>query len=383
MPSSTRRFEGPSLEGLLEQVRSELGPGAAIVEANKLRAGGLAGFFAKERFEVVVEVDDHDAPAPAARVATVQQPAPIGILDLVDRVSDAEAAAASAPRPAPAPARRPGPAPVPAAEMATIPERPPSPFASVLRRVAADVAYELETPPEPAPVPAHAPPPAPAAAPAPPPVPVAALSKIGLPPHLVPRAAAEPDVARTLLTTLERVPLPEPLPDVPGAVLAVVGPRHEALGLARRFASDFGCDPSAVVLVSENHKGATTVPIEHRLTGADEAGEHRRSWRRRRQPTVVVVDATPGRESGCWARAVLDAMEPTAVWATVHACRKPEDVMAWADQLGGVDALAVTNLEDTTSPAAVLQAGIPVGRLDGRPASPALWAALLTERIAA
>src|SRR5205807_2643844 len=39
-------------------------------------------------------------------------------------------------------------------------------------------------------------------------------------------------------------------------------------------------------------------------------------------------------------------------------------------------------LDRTVSPATVLQCGIPVGRLEGRPATPALWAALLAPRLA-
>ena len=80
---------------------------------------------------------------------------------------------------------------------------------------------------------------------------------------------------------------------------------------------------------------------------------------------------------------MLDALEPTMVWATVEATRKPEDLSHWSEQAGGFDALAVTGLDDTVSPASVLSCGIPVGRIDGRPATPALWAALLAERIAA
>jgi hypothetical protein len=67
----------------------------------------------------------------------------------------------------------------------------------------------------------------------------------------------------------------------------------------------------------------------------------------------------------------------------VEATRKPEDLSHWSEQAGGFDALAVTGLDDTVSPASVLRCGIPVGRIDGRPATPALWAALLAERIAA
>ena len=67
----------------------------------------------------------------------------------------------------------------------------------------------------------------------------------------------------------------------------------------------------------------------------------------------------------------------------VDATRKTEDVAAWMHRLGGLDALAINDVDATVSPAAVLQLDVPVGRIDGRTASPALWAALLTERLAA
>ena len=71
------------------------------------------------------------------------------------------------------------------------------------------------------------------------------------------------------------------------------------------------------------------------------------------------------------------------VWGAVEATRKPDDLFDWAEQLGGFDALGVTDLDGTVSPAAVLQCGIPVGRIDGRPATPALWVSLLSARLAA
>jgi len=58
-------------------------------------------------------------------------------------------------------------------------------------------------------------------------------------------------------------------------------------------------------------------------------------------------------------------------------------VLAWSDSLGGLDAIALDGLDDTTTPASILGTGIPVARLDGRPASAALWTALLLERLAA
>lgn len=93
---------------------------------------------------------------------------------------------------------------------------------------------------------------------------------------------------------------------------------------------------------------------------------------------MVAVAATVSAESTAWASDILDALEPTMVWAAVDAGRKPEDISDWCDRLGGVDALSVHGLADTVSPAAVLHAGIPVGRLDGERATPARWAHVLT-----
>jgi hypothetical protein len=50
-----RKFEGPSLDDLLEHVYRECGSQARIMEANRVRRGGLGGFFARERYEVLVE----------------------------------------------------------------------------------------------------------------------------------------------------------------------------------------------------------------------------------------------------------------------------------------------------------------------------------------
>ena len=83
--ASQRRFEGGELEELLERVRAEVGPDARIVAANRIRQGGVAGFFAKQAFEVVVEPAESGGFADAASDATsipapaappLSQPAP-------------------------------------------------------------------------------------------------------------------------------------------------------------------------------------------------------------------------------------------------------------------------------------------------------------------
>ena len=45
------------------------------------------------------------------------------------------------------------------------------------------------------------------------------------------------------------------------------------------------------------------------------------------------------------------------------------------------DVLAVTGVDNTVSPASVLELGVPIGRLDGQVASPLAWADLLMERL--
>jgi len=109
--------------------------------------------------------------------------------------------------------------------------------------------------------------------------------------------------------------------------------------------------------------------------------DQRRAWRRRPGPTVAVIDAPIGRPTA-WAAGALCALEPTTVWGIVEASRKVEDIAAWSDGLGGLDALCLSGLDDTVSPAAPLKTGLPVALLEGQPASPERWADLLLSRLA-
>lgn len=125
--SNQLRFEGSELEALLTQVRTEIGEDARIVAANRVRKGGVGGFFAKEVYEVVVETDaaasesDDRRMRPAARLGRKRAQAansmtgstmtgstmtgttmtvdrsPASVLDLVDAVDAAEQMASDAP----------------------------------------------------------------------------------------------------------------------------------------------------------------------------------------------------------------------------------------------------------------------------------------------
>jgi len=140
-------LEGPAIEPLLEKVWAEHGPDVTIVKAERVRVGGVAGFFAREQFEVTVEVPDTavattpapPAPRPAAGRGRASAPAapaapaappPTGIEALLaaaeredadrapgggtdaQRHADFDAVFGRAAAPAAPPARAPRPAPV-------------------------------------------------------------------------------------------------------------------------------------------------------------------------------------------------------------------------------------------------------------------------------
>jgi flagellar biosynthesis protein FlhF len=60
-----RRFEAPSVQEALQQVRSELGPDAVILYTKKVRKGGLFGFMSMEVAEITAGLEDLGAAAQA------------------------------------------------------------------------------------------------------------------------------------------------------------------------------------------------------------------------------------------------------------------------------------------------------------------------------
>ncbi len=217
--------------------------------------------------------------------------------------------------------------------------------------------------------------------------PAAELARLGLPPHLRPSGVGE-QLHTALRASLSRLPTAPPAMNRAGGVLAVVGPLAQALHVAREIAEELGLPVATSVAVAT--AGSQTTPdvalsIADRqvLHGAAEAAERRSRWRRRSNLTVVAVDAPLTANGAAEARALLAALSPTATWGVVEATRKAQDVGSWTRALGGVHALALTELEETSDPAAVLELGIPVSRLGGRPATPRAWATLLTGRLAA
>lgn len=439
MPTQLQ-LEGPELEPLLARVRAEHGSSARIVQAEKVRTGGVGGFFAKAHFEITVELEDALPPAP--------QPI-TSLLDLADQVSAGERAAAistestgfaavlarlgatageaedpphpvvpqqrqatsprtprarRAPAPAPTPAAAPAPVapvrrtPAPGTSVAPRPAgagttavrtvRPPA--ASVVRPVAGS-AVAVRRPaavavrPRAEVVPAAAPPQrrtavarssgtlAVAARRAEPPVALdvpAQLIELGLPAHLLPTVAGD-RLHAALVEALRALPVAPPTNDRAGNVLVLAGPLPLAAEVARQVARELDLPRSSIV---SGGPGMRT---------PEQARDRRATWSRRSRTTLVVLETPLTAAGALRSRALLDALEPTTTWGVVEATRKPRDVGAWARAVGHVDALALTGVDETADPAAVLQLGIPVARLGSRKATAAVWAGLLTDRVAA
>lgn len=130
-------LEGPAIEPLLAQVREEYGTHVKIISADKVRTGGIGGFFARQKYELSVEVPDDvaPAPAPAAKPADKQTEKPAETLEQLlarvesqDRYGDDDAFVEDKPLPfTPSPAFA-----AQAAKVTPLTESQPPPRASIL-----------------------------------------------------------------------------------------------------------------------------------------------------------------------------------------------------------------------------------------------------------
>jgi hypothetical protein len=189
------------------------------------------------------------------------------------------------------------------------------------------------------------------------------------------RETIEGELRRALDLALP--PLP-PAPKSPKSVVAVVGPPNTVMSTAQGIARDLGASPDEVALATQRKVWR---PQDRVILSAEVAIEERRSWRWRDHPSVVAIEQDVRPERSAWTTEILQALEPTLCWGVAKASHKPEDLAAWSESLGGLDVLALVELDATTTPAAALAAPIPVGSLDGEPATPALWASLLCARL--
>jgi hypothetical protein len=484
-------LEGPAIEPLLAQVREEYGSSVRIISADKVRSGGFGGFFAKQRYELSVEVPDEteEAPKRPSRYSAADEP-PQTLEQLLaraesnDRVAsrtpkeldrskrtidatvadqlsiagrdagtgDAEAAAGGVPaRPGPistdsafadlmagldsanaaaAAAReakdqdenhdkptvrpfRPSTAegspingvtikslpPVPSlAELMgglglddLIPPTdsvdtapPPSPKMTRLQRSAAE-AYGLSASPISAPPMSSAPvvtPKMPSSFTMPrssDPV-VVNLVKVGMPPAMAAMIDGG-DTYAGVLTALASRPVSPAVPDAPGEILVLAGELTNALPIARQIVEQIGLEQTHLLLAGPSAAG-TGIHSSRVISGPDEAQKRAEKLQSAEAAWVVVLDAPVGSTDTKWVRDTCEALGATAVWAVVDATRKTADTARHLGMLGEVEALVVHGVDVTSDPATVLGLDLPIVSLDGKPATPHAWAAMLCARIA-
>jgi hypothetical protein len=97
-------LEGADLQELLAKAARTGGPGTRIVRAEKIRTGGLYGFFAREAYRVTIEVpaspqsespvSESPVSAPPVSAPRVPQRPSTSLLELAERASTREHEAA-------------------------------------------------------------------------------------------------------------------------------------------------------------------------------------------------------------------------------------------------------------------------------------------------
>jgi hypothetical protein len=359
-------------------VRNEVGADANIVAANRIRKGGIGGFFAKEGFEVVVDPREDSGDAPVSSGSLLDLAEEINAVEREQVIDLGEQFRVSTETPdfgsmlahltrdlgnanvanvasngngngaaPPAQTARPG-------SVVTLPvDEPPVAPREHYRRVTTDPGAPAT------PMPARQLDPR--------------LVALGLPPALIPALSASTDLRNALYQRLAMLPPPPQLPRTQGVVVAVIGIGTAPISLAQKVADELDIEADQIVLATPESMSELSHP--------EEADAFRRGCRRRNSPTVVALSIGPGRAQLGWAHRMLDRLEPTITWAVVDASCKPEDIEHRIELLGGVDVLALTGASDTISPAAILQLDIPIGRIGSKHATPAAWADLLMERL--
>ncbi|HEY0119408.1 MAG TPA: hypothetical protein VGC04_11565 [Cellulomonas sp.] len=414
-------LEGEDLPELMARVRDELGPRATIVRAERVRRGGLGGFFAREHYELTVEVAEPPRPAPRP-AAPMVLPSGADVLEaMLDAADRAEAGGAelasslsSLPSVPSVPSVSPSPPAPPAPPVSTAGAR----FAQVLQGVRALAGEQEAGTPSPA-VPAAAGSaaravPASVGAPG---IPVAGARSTAAAAQASPLAAPSPaapagapravvvrapwpavegvhvpswgqsavgllaagvpsemlDQAGSVAEVLERIPEPPQAPRRPGQVLVVVGPREAASTVAALLRLQWQLPAEAVV--ESGPEGLTSSAAIVRWRMRTSLAPH---------PWILVVGVADDATARVLATGLVAAAQPDQVWAVVDARTKRDDAARWLEQIGGArrpDALAVQGLLDTSDPGTVLGLGLPVAWADGMPASRVLWATVLGQGI--
>ncbi|MFC3740207.1 flagellar biosynthesis protein FlhF [Paractinoplanes deccanensis] len=206
------------------------------------------------------------------------------------------------------------------------------------------------------------------------------LVSVGMPEPMA-RQITGSDTYAGVLSVLAARPAAPCIPDGPGEILVVAGDINIAVPIARQLLEQIDVPENHLLLAAPSTAG--TGLHSSRLISTPEAAETRaEKLHQAEQSWVVVLDAPVGGTDPLWVNEMCDAIGATALWAVVDATRKTADTARHLRTLGEVESLVVHGVELTADPGSVLGLDLPIHSLDGKPATPHAWAAMLCARIA-
>lgn len=389
--SKHHRFTGRELSSLLEQVREELGAEAAILEANKIRTGGVAGFFKTEQFEVVaarggsnIEIEDDGSVrtlhldliepdgSPAAGVLTGgsahRETDRIDLSTAIDRARAErfqdvpDTLDIRTPLPSTSPAHEPDRSPTFLSDLpAAPPERSVSPgfdatppneaIPSYFDTLAAREGQESAT----------------ALLDRVQPVEPTSRSHFG---DILAAELQQPEISIRSTETddfwnqLERVDTSLPPLDVDSRIITILGNRAAALTVARRVEAGAVEVPPALAAISPT-PDALGIPAWQVIDTVTELDDRLRFWNQAERTGIVIIDADLGEEATSMVERVR-AAGSTVLRLTIDDELSPQRIHSLMRRLGGN---VIIDLTFRPAPAYVLSlidGGIPLATVDGR-----------------
>ncbi|MEM9200544.1 MAG: hypothetical protein AAGC53_02745 [Actinomycetota bacterium] len=388
-------FEGSDLEDVLSEAQLVFGPDVEIVQANRVRKGGMFGFFAKEWFEVwahgptsptssmstaspaltMLERETADADIDTFQSMVTNALAEQNEVDGFDSAMSRFFGTASADDGAA------GAGTAPSARQA----RPVTPVVSNPSGgadISAMTTAVIDAPVVEQPTFARAV--APAHDDTPSPTPVVPVTSAAVALEDAPRGASifdEPRQARTdlLWAVLERIETATEIPAMPTqGVVAFVGDASMSLPLVQELGQRLGLWGNEVAVVTPYVHD--DIPTWLAIDDLTDLASRAPRWRRREGAVPVIIDDSIDRPNLDWVGESLEALSPAQTRLIAEAWRLPEQVGRIALRMGGIDAIDLAQAGDTIDPLAMLDLDIPIGSVEGRPASAELLAAIWLDR---
>lgn len=359
------RFTGPELTTLLEQVREELGAEATIVEANKVRTGGIAGFFTNEKFEVIatpsdgdtIDLDDRSMDRAGLQLDLVQPMIANGPAQrLVESADDRDtvdirtASISTAPR-----ATRPSGTSTAAAAAALLDR---------VETISINDRIGLSRPPAER-----------STRPTPPPeVRFGDILSSELQQPDISIRTTETDDFWSHLNELEAEI--EPL-DLESQIIVIVGNRSSALSVANNIDADIDGEDRALVAISPAPE-ELNLPAWQQVDNEIELADRLRFWQKSDRRGVVIVDADFGADATALVNRARQAGS-RVVHIAVDDELSPKRIFDLMQRLGGNVVIDLTFRAELAYVLSLVDRGVPLASVDGHPFDANLLLALNRE----